>query len=339
MSLLRDKVAQGKCSPFKEVLDKVTPTEVFVRSVVAGGATGALNISIVYPTEFVKTQLQLDEGKKVLKAHSTVVDLTQKSGYKSRATKLLVDTIKIYSGSKDVVKKTIENKGFRGMYKGCSILMMGSVPMYAVRFGVFDALKDKFADENGNLSMTGRLGCGLAAGVAEAVLVVTWTETLKVRMISDQKRSVPKYNGMFHAMRTIVKQEGFGGLYKGVNPTVIKQGSNQAIRFSVMESLKTWYMVRNDKKCVPKYMVCLFGAIAGASSVMGNNPIDVVKTRVQNGVSKNSLSCAKEILTKEGVRGFYRGCLPRLNRVTIEVALAFVIFDSVVNLINKVTKR
>ena len=120
---------------------------------------------------------------------------------------------------------------------------------------------------------------------------------------------------------------------------MIKQGSNQAIRFSVMESLKTWYMVRNDKKCVPKYMVCLFGAIAGASSVMGNNPIDVVKTRVQNGVSKNSLSCAKEILTKEGVRGFYRGCLPRLNRVTIEVALAFVIFDSVVNLINKVTKR
>ena len=156
MSLLRDKVAQGKFSPFKEVLDKVTPTEVFIRSVVAGGATGALNISIVYPTEFVKTQLQLDEGKKVLKAHSTVVDLTQKSGYKSRATKLLVDTIKIYSGSKDVVKKTIENKGFRGMYKGCSILMMGSVPMYAVRFGVFDALKDKFADENGNLSMTGR---------------------------------------------------------------------------------------------------------------------------------------------------------------------------------------
>ena len=79
----------------------------------------------------------------------------------------------------------------------------------------------------------------------------------------------------------------------------------------------------------------MFGAIAGASSVMGNNPIDVVKTRVQNGMSTSSLQCAKEILTNEGVRGFYRGCLPRLNRVTIEVALAFVIYDSVVNLINK----
>ena len=72
------------------------------------------------------------------------------------ATKLLVDTIKIYGGSKDVVKKTIENKGFRGLYKGCSILLMGSVPMYAVRFGVFDALKNQFSDKRGHLSMTGR---------------------------------------------------------------------------------------------------------------------------------------------------------------------------------------
>ena len=156
MSLFRDKVAQRKLSPFQEALDRVTPTEVFVRSVLAGGVTGALNISIVYPTEFVKTQLQLDEGKKVLRPHSTVVDLTQKSGYKYRATKLLVDTIKIYGGSKDVVKKTIENKGFRGLYKGCSILLMGSVPMYAVRFGVFDALKNQFSDKRGHLSMTGR---------------------------------------------------------------------------------------------------------------------------------------------------------------------------------------
>ena len=51
MSLFRDKVAQRKLSPFQEALDRVTPNEVFVRSVLAGGVTGALNISIVYPTE------------------------------------------------------------------------------------------------------------------------------------------------------------------------------------------------------------------------------------------------------------------------------------------------
>ena len=69
---------------------------------------------------------------------------------------------------------------------------------------------------------------------------------------------------------------------------------------------------------------------------MGNNPIDVVKTRVQNGQGSSSLRVAKDILQTDGVRGFYRGVLPRLNRVTIEVALAFCIYDMVVNGINKV---
>ena len=81
--------------------------------------------------------------------------------------------------------------------------------------------------------------------------------------------------------------------------------------------------------------ICMFGAVAGAASVIGNNPIDVVKTRVQNGVSVSSLQCARDIFVNDGIRGFYRGCLPRLNRVTLEVALAFVIYDSVVNFIRR----
>lgn len=61
----------------------------------------------------------------------------------------------------------------------------------------------------------------------------------------------------------------------------MKQGSNQAIRFYVMETLKDWYRKGDPKKSVPKVIVGVFGAIAGAASVFGNTPIDVVKTRMQ----------------------------------------------------------
>lgn len=37
---------------------------------------------------------------------------------------------------------------------------------------------------------------------------------------------------------------GLSGLYKGVTPTIFKQGTNQAIRFFVMESLKEAYRKR-----------------------------------------------------------------------------------------------
>lgn len=61
----------------------------------------------------------------------------------------------------------------------------------------------------------------------------------------------------------------------------MKQGSNQAIRFFVMESLKDWYRGGDPNKKVNKLVVGMFGAFAGAASVFGNTPIDVVKTRMQ----------------------------------------------------------
>lgn len=48
-----------------------------------------------------------------------------------------------------------------------------------------------------------------------------------------------------------------------------------------MESLKNWYREGDPKKPVPVYVVGAFGAFAGACSVFGNTPIDVIKTRLQ----------------------------------------------------------
>ena len=74
-------------------------------------------------------------------------------------------------------------------------------------------------------------------------------------MISDQKQKVPQYRGMFHAASTIVRSEGFFGIYKGVGPTIIKQGSNQAIRFTVMETLRKMYTGGDNRVSVPMHMV------------------------------------------------------------------------------------
>lgn len=70
-----------------------------------GGITGGIEICITFPTEFVKTQLQLDE----------------KGGKRQ------------YDGIVDCVKKTVRGHGVFGLYRGLSVLLYGSIPKSAVR--------------------------------------------------------------------------------------------------------------------------------------------------------------------------------------------------------------
>merc|ERR1712055_1038472 len=165
----------------------------FAKGVIAGGITGGIEICITYPTEYIKTQLQLDE--KVGK----------------------------YKGIVDCAKQTVKTNGVKGLYRGLPVLIYGSIPKSAVRFGGFEQFKKLMVDDKGNLSPISRLLCGLGAGVSEAILAVTPMETVKVKFINDQRSGNPKFRGFFHGVRHIVKENGLRGVYQGLTPTIIKQ--------------------------------------------------------------------------------------------------------------------
>ena len=74
---------------------------------------------------------------------------------------------------------------------------------------------------------------------------------------------------------------GLRGTYQGLTPTILKQGSNQAIRFFVYTSLKKYFQDGDNTVDIGNLRTFCIGGIAGATSVFGNTPIDVVKTRMQ----------------------------------------------------------
>ncbi|XP_045441459.1 tricarboxylate transport protein, mitochondrial isoform X1 [Pipistrellus kuhlii] len=322
------------------------------KAILAGGLAGGIEICITFPTEYVKTQLQLDE-----RAHPPR-----------------------YRGIGDCVRQTVRSHGVLGLYRGLSSLVYGSIPKAAVRFGMFEFLSNYMRDAQGRLDSTRGLLCGLGAGVAEAVVVVCPMETVKVKFIHDQTSPNPKYRGFFHGVREIVREQGeplglpprvgsgtsarmkgpssfcpgtpvcpcnlhsrlppgLKGTYQGLTATVLKQGSNQAIRFFVMTFLRNWYRGDNPNKPMNPLITGVFGAIAGAASVFGNTPLDVIKTRMQGLEAhkyRNTWDCGMQILRNEGLKAFYKGTIPRLGRVCADVAIVFIIYDEVVKLLNKV---
>jgi len=267
----------------------------------SGGISGALAICVTYPTEYLKTQMQLYEAR-------------SKRGMINCAK----DTVKMY--------------GPLGFYRGLDTLLYFSIPKVGVRFGVNEFCKNKIFTDNSRSSI---FISGFISGIFEALLVVTPMETLKVKLIHDRFQEVPRFRNFFHGVRMIYKEQGFAGMYKGPLATVARQSSNAGIRFLVYDETK--YLFETYMSFLPKVAILMLsGGVAGAVNVFANGPIDVVKTNMQGLDAhkyKNSFDCGYQIWKKEGIRGLYKGSVPRLTRLVMDVGLTFTFYEYVGDMI------
>jgi solute carrier family 25 (mitochondrial citrate transporter), member 1 len=236
-------------------------------------------------------------------------------------------------GAYRVAKTTIAEHGFLGVYKGYSALLMFSMPKNYTRFyGYQFAQTNVFTTKDRKNNFL----CGLFAGCCEATLVVTPQETLKTRLVHDKLKETPQYKNTFDGIAKIVKAQGLGGLYKGYLATLAKQSTNQGVRFVVYTDTTK----KLQQYCSVKVICDLFaGAFAGFCSTMFNNPVDVIKTKMQ-GVDAHKyngfIDCGKQIMATSGPMGFYSGIGPRLVRVCLDVALTFTIYGAIKRQIQKI---
>lgn len=230
-----------------------------------------------------------------------------------------------------------------GLYKGLGAVMTGIIPKMAIRFTSFEAYKQMLADkQTGQVTGKGTFLAGLAAGVTEAVAVVTPMEVIKIRLQAQHHSladplDIPKYRNAAHALYTVIKEEGFGALYRGVSLTALRQGSNQAVNFTAYtyfkEALMT-YQPNLEGNGLPGWQTTLIGLVSGAMGPLSNAPIDTIKTRLQKTPAEEGVSALKRITViagdmfrQEGIHAFYKGITPRIMRVAPGQAVTFTVYE------------
>src|SRR5437763_217571 len=133
--------------------------------------------------------------------------------------------------------------------------------------------------------MIGQSKAGLAAGVTEAVAVVTPMEVIKIRLQAQHHSmadplDIPKYRNAAHALYTVVKEEGPGALYRGVSLTALRQGSNQAVNFTAYAYFKDALrrlQPQYEGQTLPGWQTTVIGLVSGAMGPLSNAPIDTIK--------------------------------------------------------------
>jgi solute carrier family 25 citrate transporter 1 len=133
-------------------------------------------------------------------------------------------------------------------------------------------------------------------------MVVTPMEVVKIRLQAQQHSladplEAPRYRNAGHAVYTIVREEGFSALYRGVSLTALRQATNQGTQhfflrsnsnqnafqganFTAYQEIKKLaHRLQPDVTELPSYQHMIIGLISGAMGPFSNAPIDTIKTR------------------------------------------------------------
>ena len=238
--------------------------------------------------------------------------------------------------------------------------MTGIVPKMAIRFTSYEWYKQLLADKetgavSGRSTFFGKsldpikalnahnpTSAGLSAGVTEAVAVVTPMEVIKIRLQAQYHSmadplDIPKYRNAAHALYTVLREEGFGAIYRGVALTALRQGTNQAVNFTAYSEFKSllqqWQPAYHNKE-LPSYQTMMIGLVSGAMGPLSNAPIDTIKTRLQRSPAKEGETAisrvraiARDMFRQEGFHAFYKGITPRIMRVAPGQAVTFTVYE------------
>jgi solute carrier family 25 citrate transporter 1 len=289
----------------------VTKKDSGFKTVIKGFLTGGTQAAITYPTEYVKTQLQLQSK-----------------------------TNPEYAGIIDCAKKTVADNGVKGLYRGAGVRIIGAGFQQMFRWGTYTNLTQVFRDENGKLSQAHNVLCGLGAGVSEAVFAVTPVETVKTRVTDDMRRGTGNYKGSGDAIVKIMKSEGPLGLYRGAFPTILKQAANQAVRMPLQVQIFGIISFGDETKKQSPIYNGVAGFLAGCGSVLLTQPQDCVKSRMQGEEAKKlykgTVDCAMQMFKQEGPAVFFSGTIPRMVQVGMTTGISFMLFPVISKLLNQV---
>lgn len=167
---------------------------------VAGAFSAIPTTAIMAPSERIKCLLQVQANE------------VEKGG-KAR-----------YSGMMDCAKTLLKEGGLASLYKGTGATLLRDIPGTVAYFGTYELTKRELMKiqgidpNNGQLSLTAVLFAGGFAGMA------CWGVGIPADVLKSRLQTAPegKYSGIYDVYKTLIKEEGYAGLFRGMRPALIR---------------------------------------------------------------------------------------------------------------------
>lgn len=143
----------------------------------------------------------------------------------------------------------------------------------------------------------------------------------------------PVYKGTLFTFKTILREEGLTGLWKGNVPAegmYLAYGGIQFLTYrSVSQALDN---LPSDHKLPGTAVSFIAGAVAGTTATTATYPLDLLRTRFaaqgNDRVYTSLLSSVRDIARYEGPTGFFRGLGAGIGQIVPYMGLFFAFYES-----------
>ncbi|KAG8481645.1 hypothetical protein CXB51_026502 [Gossypium anomalum] len=288
----------------------------------AGAVAGFATVAAMYPLDIVRTRFQVNDGR-----------VTNFPAYKNTAHAVFTIT---------------RLEGLKGLYAGFLPAVLGSTVSWGLYFFFYGRAKQRYSKNREEKLSSGHHLASAAEAGALVSLCTNPIWLIKTRLqLQNPLHQSRHYSGIYDALRTILREEGWTALYKGLGPGLLMV-SHGAIQFTAYEELRRIMVDYKEKKQKSKgasnllnsFDYALLGGSSKIAAILITYPFQVIRTRAQQRPSKegiprymNSWHVVKETARFEGIRGFYKGITPNLLKNVPASSITFIVYENVLKLL------
>ncbi|KAM9728850.1 dicarboxylate carrier UCP2-like isoform 1-T2 [Menidia menidia] len=235
-----------------------------------------------------------------------------------------------YKGVFGTMATMVRTEGPGSLYNGLVAGLQRQMSFASVRIGLYDSMKQFYTRGTDNAGIVVRLMAGCTTG-AMAVTFAQPTDVVKVRFQAQVRlaEGERRYSSTLDAYRTIARDEGVRGLWRGCMPNITRNvivNCSELVTYDIIKELILKYDLMTDT--LPCHFTAAFGA--GFCTTVVASPVDVVKTRYMNslpGQYTSAMNCALTMLANEGSSAFYKGFMPSFLRLGSWNIVMFVTYE------------
>jgi solute carrier family 25 (adenine nucleotide translocator) protein 4/5/6/31 len=121
----------------------------------------------------------------------------------------------------DALAQTVASDGFRGVYRGFDIALVGVVAWRAFYFGGYEAATAKLLGDRRNGTLAQRWVLAQAVTTASGTLIYP-LDSVRRRMMMQSGRKDHLYSSSVDCFRKVFAQEGIAGFYRGISANILR---------------------------------------------------------------------------------------------------------------------